>query len=343
MGNYIKYFFPCLKCKNRFNTKKVDEVYLDEDSIDIKNVTKNEFYCPDCEGDEGIPEILKIHSDNGKIEFYCLRQKKEFDISFEEYCDKVKQRTEKKCDTCIKKQLPEPNIAKQLCLGCQNYYCIRCGIYHINSKNEEKDSKQKTILTKFIHCLIYVLSYIPCLRNKLRDKDEHKLIYIKQISSYCLLHKLKTSEICLSCEKNVCEECIKDKHKWHYTPKMDLSCKGITNMILSCSSPNEEKILQARKTIFDKGQKLLKMKEFYEMIKSTYNKNKNIKIYKDNLRIVSKCIENEKKRDNKEADLVFYKLEQMRNVTNKPNNSKNENNDDNSKKENDINEIKDYA
>ena len=85
------------------------------------------------------------------------------------------------------------------------------------------------------------------------------------------------------------------------------------------------------------------MKEFYEMVKSTYNKNKNIKIYKDNLRIVSKCIENEKKRDNKEADLVFYKLEQMRNVTNKPNNSKNENNDDNSKKESVINEIKDYA
>ena len=339
MGNYIKYFLPCLKCRKSFNTKKVDEGNLDDDDIKIKTITKNEFYCLECEGNEELCEILKIHSDNGKIELRCPKKNKEFDISFEEYCDKAKQRIEKKCEACAQ----DAQIAKHFCLGCEKYFCKICGIEHINFKNKEKKEKEKSLLIKIIHFLIYILSYIPCLTNILRDKNEHKLILIRQILSYCLEHKLQTSEICLLCEKNVCRECLILYHKWHNRFKLDLSCKGITNMILSCSSPNEEKILQARKTIYDKGQKLLKMKEFYEMIKSTYNKNKNIKIYKDNLKIVSKCIENEKKRDNKEADLVFYKLEQMRNVTNKPNNSKNENNDDNSKKENDINEIKDYA
>ena len=343
MGNYIKYFFPCLKCRNRFNTQKVDEGNLDNDDIKIKDVTKNEFYCPYCEGDEEISEILKIHSDNGKIEFKCLKLKKEFEFSFEEYCDKAKQRIEKKCDTCISNQVPEPKTANQLCLGCWKYYCTLHGKEHIDGKNRENDQEQKSILTKFIQCSKYVLSYIPCLTNMLRDKDEHKLIYIRQISSYCPLHKLETSEICLDCEKNVCEMCLKSYHKWHKKFKIDLSCKNITNIItniVSCSSLYDEEILEARKIIYDKGQKLLKMKEFYEMVKSASDSDKSIKTYKDNLTMVSKCIEREKKRDSKVTDLVFYKLEQMKNKDNNPNN---ENNNNNSKKESVINNIKEYA
>ena len=149
MGSYIKYFIPCLKNRNRFNTKKIDEGQLDEkDSINIKEITKDEFYCPECEGNDEISEILKIHSDNGKIEFKCLKRNEEFDIFFKDYFEKAKQRTEKKCFNCIIKQLPEPKIAKQLCLGCENYYCSACGEAHINTKNNEK---RENIFMKFIH------------------------------------------------------------------------------------------------------------------------------------------------------------------------------------------------
>lgn len=355
MGNYIKYFFPCLKCRNRFNTQKVDEGSLDNDDVDIANIAKNEFYCPECEGNEKISEILKIHSDNGKIELKCPNKNNDFDISFEEYCEKAKNRTQEKCYVCKNNDPQQESNATRLCLGCEKYYCRKCGNEHIAGKIKENKAKQKSMLMKFIHYLKCVLSYIPCLTNIFRDKDEHKLIFIRQITSYCLLHKLETTERCMICKKNVCEECLKIYHKWHNKPKYDLSCKNITNFItnvikiitnfitniISCSSLYDEEILKSRKIIYDKGQKLLKMKEFYEMIKLASENNKNIKIYKDNLTAVSNCIKNEKNRDNKVTDLVFYKLEQMRN---NPNNSNNENN---SKKEsddiNDINDIKEYA
>ena len=339
MGNYIKYIIPCLKNKNRFNTKKIDEGQLDEnDSFEIKKITNDEFYCPECDGDDDISEILKIHSDNGKIEFKCIKRDETFDISFKEYCEKAKQKTKKKCYDCIKKQLPEPKVAEKLCLGCGNHYCPTCGENHTDTKNNEKP---KNIFIKFIR----YLAYIPCLYKICRDKDEHKLISIKEISSYCLQHKLPTTEICKLCEKNVCDECLKIYHKWHDKIKIDFSLKGITNMItnmLTCSSSYEEEILEARKIIYEKGQKLLKMNEFYKMVKSASVNENNNKTYKDNLTIVSKCIENENKRDNKEIDLIFYKLEQMKNNPDQ-NNSNNINNDNNAKKEDDINLIKDYA
>ena len=353
MGNYIKYFFLCLKCRNRFKTKKIDEGSLEHDDIDIANIAKNEFYCHECEGNEIITEVLKIHSDNGKIKLKCQNKKNEFDLTFEEYCEKAKNRTQEKCKVCKNNDSQEERKATNYCLGCEKYYCKKCGIDHIAGKIKENKEKQKSILVKFIECLFCVLSYIPCLTNILRDKDEHKLILIRQITSYCLEHNLETTERCMLCKRNVCQECLTIYHKWHDKPKLELSCKNITNFItniitfiiniiiniISCSSKYDEEILKARKIIYDKGQKLLKMKEFYEMIKSASDSNKNIKTYKDNLTAVSKCIENEKKRDNKEIDLVFYKLEQLRNRTNNPDNS---NNEKSSKKEsNDINDIND--
>ena len=67
MGNKIRSLIPCF-CKYKFNSPKIDEGSLDDDDkIKLKERTKFEFYCPECEKNEEIAEILKIYSDNGKM------------------------------------------------------------------------------------------------------------------------------------------------------------------------------------------------------------------------------------------------------------------------------------
>lgn len=303
MGNYIAYFTSCLKCRNRFNTKKIDEGHLNDDDINLKTLTQNEFYCPECEGYESISEVLKIHSDNGKIELKCHKKDHEFNLSLKEYCDKVKERVEKKCHVC------QNNKADALCLGCEennNYYCATCGKTHID-KWKERKKKKMNIFIKFIQNL----ACIQWLINKCPDKDEHKLTFIKEITSTCSKHKLSTTECCMECGKNVCKECLEQFHKWH-EKKFHFSWEGIKNMI-SCTSMHDNKILKARTIIYDKGQKLLKMKEFYDMIKSAYVAHSDKKIYKENLDKVSECIKNEKERSSEDTDLAIYRLEQIKN------------------------------
>ena len=289
MGNYINYFIPCLKNRNRFNTKKIDEGNLSDDDINLKTITQNEFYCPECEGYEEISEVLKIHSDNGKIELKCPKKEHEFNLSLKDYCEKVKERVEQKCYIC---QIKNADV---LCLGCKNYYCAKCGDNHIKDDSKKRKKRQKNIFIKFIQSL----ACIQWLSNKCLDKDEHKLILIKEITSTCTNHKLSTTECCMECRKNVCKECL-EKHKWH-EKKFHFSWEGIKNMI-SCTSMHDNQILKARKIIYDKGQKLLKMKEFYDMIKSAYDAHSDKKIYKENLDKVSECIKNENKYEKDEED-----------------------------------------
>lgn len=301
MGNYINYFIPCLKNRNRFNTKKIDEGDLNDDDINLKTITQNEFYCPECEGYEEISEVLKIHSDNGKIELKCPKKKNEFNLSLKDYCEKVKERVEQKCYKCQNKN------ADVLCLGCKNYYCAKCGDNHIKNNSKKRKERQMNIFIKFIQSL----ACIQWLINKCLDKDEHKLILIKEITSTCVNHKLSTTECCMDCRKNVCKECL-EKHKWHEKKKFHFSWEGIKNMI-SCTSMHDNQILKARTIIYEKGQKLLKMKEFYDIIKSAYVAHSDKKIYKENLDKVSECIKNEKERSNEDTDLAIYRLLQIKN------------------------------
>ena len=71
--------------------------------------------------------------------------------------------------------------------------------------------------------------------------------------------------------------------------------------------------MNARNIILQKGNKLLKMKEFYDMIRTAYEKDKNNEAYKNNLKTVSECIENEKKRERNDVDLAIYRIEQLNN------------------------------
>jgi hypothetical protein len=282
MGKIISNLVPCF-CKNRFNTPKIDEESLDDDSIKLKERTKIEFYCPKCEVNEEISEILKIYSDNGKMKIKCPKQNKEFDYSFEDYCDKINKKTEHRCNRCKKHSESEPT---HFCLGCSEYFCSNCMSDHTN-KFPDKSNIFVKLLKKF--------HFLNCLTNSCINTDEHRPIKINEITSYCLKHKIETTECCRECRKNVCGECSKEYHKWH-------KIKDI----------NYYDIMNARDIIYQKGNKLLKMKEFYDMIRAAYEKNKTDP-YKENLANVSNFIEKEKKREVSNIDLAFYRIEQINN------------------------------
>ena len=116
MGNKIRSLIPCF-CKYKFNSPKIDEGSLDDDDkIKLKENTKFEFYCPECEKNEEIAEILKIYSDNGKMKIKCPNKPKEFDLSFEDYCAKIEKKIKKPCDG---------NGGGEVgffCLGCKKYF-----------------------------------------------------------------------------------------------------------------------------------------------------------------------------------------------------------------------------
>ena len=102
---------------------------------------------------------------------------------------------------------------------------------------------------------------------------------------------MKTNIPCDDCQKNCCPKWFKDYHKWHKEGNI-----------------NKTKINKARKIIEEKDEKLLKMKEFYEMVKSAAESNENI--YKKNLKTVADCIAKENNRNKYETDLAIYKIKQ---------------------------------
>ena len=281
MGNKIRSLIPCF-CKYKFNSPKIDEGSLDDDDkIKLKENTKFEFYCPECEKNEEIAEILKIYSDNGKMKIKCPNKPKEFVLSFEDYCAKIENKIKKPCEENGK------NEVKFFCLGCKKYF-------HEKGKNKHIiDNPERT--NKFVKFL-KIFTFLDCITNKCINPDDHQVIDIKEISSYCLEHKIKTTECCRECRKNVCTECSEKCHKWH-------KIKDI----------NYNEIMNARNTILQKGNKLLKMIEFYDMIRTAYEKDKNNEAYKNNLKTVSECIENEKKRERNDVDLAIYRIEQLNN------------------------------
>ena len=54
------------------------------------------------------------------------------------------------------------------------------------------------------------------------------------------------------------------------------------------------------------------MKQFYDMIKLSYESNQNNGAYKNNLVKVAKCIKNEKGRNKYDIDLAIYRIEQIK-------------------------------
>ena len=138
--------------------------------------------------------------------------------------------------------------------------------------------------------------FCPCSSTKNKnDPKIHFHVKDEEMNVICPSHGLVTSIPCDDCQKNCCPKCFDKKHKWHK--------KGN----LSYSDINE-----ARDKIIKKDEKLLKMKEFYDMVRSAAESDENI--YKKNLKNVADCINEENNRNKYETDLAIYKIKQIKQI-----------------------------
>ena len=198
--------------------------------------------------EKDVPCILKIHSDNGLVEFKDKEDKYHL-LTLEEFFKLIKNKPEK--NKCFCHPNPINTLATIYCIKCKNYICSDC-------------------LLSYNHSEYHIKS---CIR-------------LNKVGNTCLTHELENSISCESCEKTVCDECFDEFHKFHKKEDID-----------------ENKIKKAKKEIADKNQKLLKLKEFYEMIRLAYESDPENPIYRKNMINVGNSAKMEKSRDKYDKDL----------------------------------------
>ena len=255
--------------------KREDKKIIENDTgsfNDFLKITKGEFYCPNCAKSPNeipeIAEILKIHSDSGKIDLRCQKCDKVFQYTIKTLSDKLKDNNFNVCakgENCPFSDDNQKNNI-QYCTLHKQIFCQRC----LDSVAQKK------------------IGFCLCSNEK-----DCIHIHIKQeeFGTMCQKHGLKTDECCRECEKNVCKKCFDEYHKRHNNKNID-----------------GKEIENAKKKIVEKYKSLKKMKEFYELVQSSYEKNTKNNIYKKNVVNVAKCIKNEENRDNYDIDLALYKL-----------------------------------
>ena len=276
MGNILDCF-----CKKNHNKQifPIEDEELDKDEIKVNEKLKNEFYCPICVGNIfEIPDILKIHSESGKIEFRCRKRGKNKVVPLKKYLGEI---PDNKCfnsNKCSKK-------SEYYCFDCHHSLCGECRLDDINS--DITLTEESSIICGDSVC-------IKCGTKNITQK--HRLFHLSEVTSKCNCHGEDTDLYCLECDKNICKKCSYTNHKSHI----------IKNKI------NEEAILKAKNTIFQKDLTLLKMKEFYNMVLELYKSDPNNPIYKQNLINVAKSIKKEDSRNKFDKELAIYRLQQMK-------------------------------
>lgn len=283
MGNVIEKIFPCFR-DDKVKIPKVADDKLSEGTIQLGKSTNEEFYCPECDNVQEIPEILTIHSDSSIIGLRCHKREKNYFPKLEEYCGKIEENSEKKCSTegCITK-------TDYYCLGCMKFFCAG----HAKAHEEEK-----TIFNGRCYCLC---SCLPS-SDKYKNNEIHKLVKKEEITSTCSTHGLKTEECCQECQKYVCKKCKKEYHKRH----------NINNPI------SAEKMKEAKEKIIKKTNKLLSMIKFYRMIDLAYESKPDDITYQKNIVNVAESIKREKDRDKNDIDLAIYRINQIKKGINLP-------------------------
>ena len=285
MGNV-----PCLSKNKNIPKSKLTESQLQDSSINFNGtILESDFFCPLC-GNQSheIPEILKICSDNGKILLRCPKREIEYEDDLKKYFDKITLEIDKICGNC-----PENNKkpGEMYCLKCGRFLCDMC---LKKDKIKETENKEKIAGNKSDNQNCLCLQRLTQEKQK-ENQEIHYHVDINDMSVLCPLHGLKTDIPCLDCEKNCCKECFDKYHKWH--TKRDLSYQEIND---------------ARKKIIEKDDKLFLMKQFYDMIKLSYESNRNNEAYKNNLVKVAKCINSEKERNKYDVDLAIYRIGQIK-------------------------------
>ena len=131
------------------------------------------------------------------------------------------------------------------------------------------------------------------------DLNSFIRIPLNKLGNTCLIHNKEISIYCTYCESMVCNECFEQLHKKHIKSEI-----------------NGQKIKRAKNEIIRNNIKLSKLKEFYELIRLTFESNPNNNIYKKNIINISKSIEREKRRNKYDKDLAIYRIEQIKNKIN---------------------------
>ena len=273
MGNFINYL-SCFKQKRKSDDiPRVDYTYI-KGSKKIKEKFRlliNEIYCPFCDELE-IPEILKIHSENCEIELKCGKMNKGEPLSLEEYYNKIEN------STINKKKCEDENCEKNI----------------INNEEETKKNLENRNEDSQRNYCCDCRKYLCGKHQLIHAGKKHLIKKRSEISSFCLKHKKETNKYCNTCKEYFCKECFSDGHqKWHDNNSKELI----------------EEFEKAKKSILKKDQKLLKMKQFYEKVKSACKSNNNT-LYYQNLLNVIKSIESESEKNIEEQfyyELAIYK------------------------------------
>ena len=292
MGNFLSSLIPC--SKNKLPKSTITDNYINDSNIQFKDtILDTDFFCPICGVSKSleIPEILNFHSENGKIVFRCPKRDIEYPQELKEYHKEITEKIKRKCGNyrngkCIGAE-NEINNCKKYCLECDKFLCEQC----VRNEIIDKEIIAKEISTNELNSSCNCFCCSQSSQEKKKEGGIHYLVDADNISVICPQHGLKTNIPCDDCQKNCCPKCFKNYHKWHKEGNI-----------------NNTKINEARNIIIEKDKKLLKMKEFYEMVKSAAESNENI--YKKNLKTVADCIAKENNRNKYETDLAIYKIKQ---------------------------------
>ena len=173
-------------CRKKIEpSKSLDYKDIPPEYMDLKAIPDDEYLCPYC---EKIPEILNIHTDNGKIELKC-KEHGIIELTLKEYYNKMKNHSftyfKTKCFNCDKVQNNKDNMFKY-CYYCKADFCEKC-------VNKFKKNKKEHHRNHLDVC-------IPV------NEKKHK----------CLEHfNSEISSFCLDCRINICEKESKTKHNGH--------------------------------------------------------------------------------------------------------------------------------
>ena len=114
-----------------------------EENIDFNKIPDDQFLCPEC---DKVPEILSVHSDNGKIKLKC-KNDGIIELSVNEYFHKLKDSKYNYLKTvcCICKHSKDKDDILYYCYDCKKNFCKICikkcnsNSHHLIKVNEKNN------------------------------------------------------------------------------------------------------------------------------------------------------------------------------------------------------------
>ena len=164
--------------RNSENEKSINhenEISLDHENEISMNLDDG-LLCSKC---GQIPEILKVHTDNSKIEFNC-KNCGIYEILIDEYFDKLSRNNYFKiCNSCKKNDSKDKYY---YCFNCKEDLCEKCiKDYHSNHENIELDKKKTNCLKHNKEFKYFCFDDLENLCEE--DKNEHRNHKIGEISN----------------------------------------------------------------------------------------------------------------------------------------------------------------